>query len=147
MNDWRVVIDTSVAVSAVLLPRSIPRRAFDLAARNCRLLISSAILIELEGVLRRPKFDRYIDEADRLEFLAATVSRAEIIEIHERVIECRDPNDDKFIEVAVNGQATHLISGDADLLVLHPFRGIAIVSPQSFLDEAQRPPHTDASSA
>jgi uncharacterized protein len=139
MNDWRVVIDTNVAVSAVLLPRSIPRQAFDLAVSNCQLLISAATVFELEEVLRRPKFNRYIVEAERLEFLAALVSHAEIVEILEEIKECRDPKDDKFLELAASGRATHLITGDADLLSLHPFRDVAVLSPQSFLEAAQQP--------
>ena len=48
---------------------------------------------------------------------------------------CRDPKDDKFLELAVSGAATHIISGDDDLLSLHPFRGVAIISPQDFVSE------------
>ena len=47
---------------------------------------------------------------------------------------CRDAKDDKFLEVAVNGKADYLITGDRDLLVLHPFREIQIVSPATFLE-------------
>nr|WP_232285716.1 putative toxin-antitoxin system toxin component, PIN family [Crocosphaera chwakensis] len=47
--------------------------------------------------------------------------------------ECRDPKDNKFLEVAVNGNATHIITGDKDLLELHPFRGISILKPKQFL--------------
>jgi len=136
MSDLRIVIDTSVAVSAVLLLRSVPRQAIDLAMTRCRVLVSTATVYELEGVLRRPKFNRYVTEAERLEFLAALVSEAEVVEIREAIKECRDPKDDKFLELAVSGRATHLISGDADLLSLHPFRGIAILTPQAFLDAA-----------
>jgi putative PIN family toxin of toxin-antitoxin system len=137
MSDWRVVIDSSVAVSAALLPRSVPRQAFDLAITRCRVLISASTIFELDEVLRRPKFNPYVSEMERLEFLAALVTEAEIVEIHEAITECRDPKDDKFLELAVSGQATHLISGDADLLSLHPFRGIAILTPQAFLDVAK----------
>ena len=48
---------------------------------------------------------------------------------------CRDPKDDKFLELALSGAATHLISGDDDLLALHPFRGVAILSPHDFIAE------------
>ena len=48
---------------------------------------------------------------------------------------CRDPKDDKFLELALSGAATHLISGDDDLLALHPFRGVAILSPHDFVAE------------
>lgn len=47
---------------------------------------------------------------------------------------CRDPKDDKFLELAVSGRATHIISGDTDLLTLNPFRGIAILPPRAFLE-------------
>lgn len=64
-----------------------------------------------------------------------------MIEVHDLVTECRDPNDNKFLELALSGQGSHIVTGDVDLLVLHPFRGIAIVTPQSFLTiaSARRP--------
>ncbi|HEV3025916.1 MAG TPA: putative toxin-antitoxin system toxin component, PIN family, partial [Pirellulales bacterium] len=117
------MIDTAVAVSAVLLPRSVPRKAFDEAATRGRLLVSEATIGELDHVLRRPKFDKYVSQEKRLEFLAALVREAEVVEVVEAVTECRDPKDKKFLELVVNGNASHLVSGDADLLVLHPFRG------------------------
>ena len=49
--------------------------------------------------------------------------------------ECRDPSDNKLLELAVSGAAVCIVSGDQDLLVLHPFRGISIVTPRGFLDE------------
>jgi predicted nucleic acid-binding protein len=49
------------------------------------------------------------------------------------VTDCRDPKDNKFLELALSGKATHIVSGDEDLLVLHPFRGILILMPQAFL--------------
>lgn len=133
MSELRTVIDTGVAVSAVLLSHSVPRQAFDLAVERGRLLISAATIAELDEVLRRPKFDKYVSEKQRLEFLAALVRDAELVEVTEQIAECRDPRDDRFLELAVSGGATHIVSGDADLLVLHPFRGIAIATPQEFV--------------
>jgi putative PIN family toxin of toxin-antitoxin system len=132
MSETRTVIDTNVAVSAVLLPRSVPRQAFDAASRG-KLLVSEATVAELDDVLRRPKFDKYITEEKRLEFLAALVREAELVEVATVITACRDAKDNKFLELAVSGGATHILSGDPDLLALHPFRGIAIVTPQAFL--------------
>jgi putative PIN family toxin of toxin-antitoxin system len=132
-NDIRAVIDTGVAVSAVLLPRSVPRQAFDKAAALGRLLVSMAAIIELDEVLRRPKFNKYVSEEKRLEFLAALVREAEVVQVTEVITECRDAKDNKFLELAVSGQASHILSGDGDLLSLHPFRGISIQTPQDFL--------------
>jgi putative PIN family toxin of toxin-antitoxin system len=136
-NDWRTVLDTGVVVSAVLLPRSVPRQAFDLAVSRGALLVSDQTIVELDEVLRRPKFDRYVSESQRLEFLAALLREAEVIEVHDVVTECRDPKDNKILELALSGQGSHIVTGDLDLLVLHPFRGIAIVNPQSFLAIAE----------
>ena len=63
---------------------------------------------------------------------------AETVTITERVVACRDPTDDKFLELAVNGQADLILSGDADLFVLNPFRGISIVNPATFVQGVAR---------
>lgn len=133
MSKLRAVFDTSVVVSAVLLPRSTPRQALDWVQEHGKILISAATVDELNGVLRRPRFDKYLSEAQRLEFLAALIREAELVDITEVVVECRDPQDNKFLELAVNGKATCIISGDKDLLALHPFRGIPVIAPQAFL--------------
>ena len=61
------------------------------------------------------------------------MSAAELVAITERIVACRDPTDDKFLEVAVNGRADLIVSGDADLLALSPFRTIPIVTPAMFV--------------
>lgn len=132
-SDLRTVIDTSVVVSALLLPRSVPRQAFDVAAARGRLLVSDETIAELDDVLRRPQFDKYVSETQRLEFLAAFVRDAEVIDVVDEVTECRDPKDNKFLGLALSGRGSHIVTGDSDLLVLHPFRKITIVTPQSFL--------------
>jgi len=132
-SDLRIVIDTGVVVSAVLLPRSVPRQAFDLAATRGRLLVSDETIAELDEVLRRRKFDKYVPESRRLELLSALVQEADVIDVVDVVSDCRDPKDNKFLELALSGRASHIVTGDSDLLVLHPFHGITIVRPQSFL--------------
>lgn len=135
MPELRVVIDTSVVVSAALLPNSVPRGAIDHALDRGRLLQSIATLEELKEVLRRPGFNRYISEGLRLEFLGALVQQSEIVEVSERIVACRDKMDNKFLELAVSGGATHVVTGDNDLLVLSPFRGIAICTPARFVEQ------------
>ncbi len=134
-NDLRVVFDTNVLVSATLIPRSVPRRAINTASHCGVVLFSEESLAEFDEVICRPKFDRYVRESNRKEFLASVLEDAESIEVIDSINDCRDPKDNKFLELAVSGDATHLVTGDDDLLVLHPFRGVAIVTPQEFLDE------------
>ncbi|MEA2039399.1 MAG: putative toxin-antitoxin system toxin component, PIN family [Thermodesulfobacteriota bacterium] len=132
-NDPRFVLDTGVLVSAVLLPRSVPRQAVDSAFSHGIVLASADTIGELDEVLRRPKFDRYLLEEERLLFLAAFSRDVEVVDVIERISECRDPKDDRFLELAVDGHATCIVSGDRDLLVLNPFRGIVILTPQKFI--------------
>ena len=131
-NELRVVFDANVLISALLLPRSLPRQAFDLACQAGKVLISKETVVELHAVLSRPKFGRYISIQQRDEFLTALMRDAELIEISQPIVACRDPKDDMYLELGVNGAATHLVTGDDDLLILHPFRGIAILDAKAF---------------
>ncbi len=138
-NEPRVVFDANVLVSALLLAQSVPRRAFYRALSAGRILISDATLLELQSVLARPKFDRYITSEHRKEFLSAIVRDAVLVEITEQISQCRDPNDNKYLELAVSGIATHLVTGDNDLLSMNLFRGIRVVEPRTFLIEFPEP--------
>ncbi len=144
MNDPRVVIDTGVLVSAVLLPRSIPRQVFDHVLTRGSLLISAATIVELEEVLRRPKFDKYLQREEREDFLASLAQQAQRVSTAEVVRECRDPKDDKFLELAWSAQASCLVTGDQDLLVLHPFRGIPVLTPAAYLEMLLKEAHDDS---
>ena len=133
-NKGRFVFDTNVIVSALLIKKSVARRAFDKAREAGDILLSMGGIEELYDVLGRSAFDRYIDEDDRMQFLTLLVKEAALVEVAEHVEECRDPKDDKFLELAVNGKADFIVSGDEDLQVLNPFRRIKIVSPREFLE-------------
>jgi putative PIN family toxin of toxin-antitoxin system len=129
----RCIIDTNVFVSAAVLSPSVPRQAVSKALRAGLLVFSEYTVDELKEVLFRPKFDRYVSREERTLFLAQLGSVAEFVPIIQLVRECRDPKDDKFLEVALNGRADVIITGDADLLRVHPWRGITILSPAKYL--------------
>ena len=134
-SSLRVVLDTNLVVSAALFPDSRPGQVLDYVIEHRVLLISEATRAELIDVLSRPRFDRYLPQEDRVDMLDSLMRQAESIDITHRITACRDPRDDKFLELAVSGNATHIISGDQDLLALHPFRGIPILTPRSFLPD------------
>jgi uncharacterized protein len=129
----RCVIDTNVMVRAVLMSTSLAFEAFQKARQRGEILLSLTVAEELNDVLGREKFDRYITRDDRERFLAALIQTAKFIEVTEHIIACRDPGDDKFLELAVSGNATCIVTADDDLLVLNPFRGIPILSIEQFL--------------
>ncbi len=129
----RVVVDTNAFVSRLLLPDSVPARAVRKAVTEARLLVSEATLVELADVLSRAKFDPYVSIADRQQFLRLLGRITEMVPVVHTIRACRDPRDDKFLELAVNGEADIIVTGDDDLLVLDPFRDIPIVTPAAYL--------------
>lgn len=134
----RAVVDTNVFVSAALKQNSIPNIAVFRVAERDTLLKSSATEDELLATLARPHLAALIDDRSR-DFLIDLLAGAELVAIAERIAACRDPKDDKFLELAVNGRADLIVTGDLDLLALHPFRGIPIVTPAGFVvDRPQR---------
>jgi putative PIN family toxin of toxin-antitoxin system len=128
-----IVIDTNVLVSSALLPASTPGKVFDHGLLVDTLLFSESTFEELREVLNRPKFERYLDGVRRDRFLSRLRAGGSVVDIRRIVQICRDPKDDKFLDVAINGGADLIVTGDADLLVLHPFEDIEIISPTAYL--------------
>lgn len=139
MKSERVVLDTNVLISGALSATSKPAFALEHAIRNGQLLASSATLRELMEKLLSPKFDAYVSRDRRDALLLRLAPLVEIVEIVQTIQASRDPKDDKFLEVAVNGRADVLVTGDGDLLELHPFRGIAILTPATYLGRHTSP--------
>jgi predicted nucleic acid-binding protein len=99
-----------------------------------RVLWVSLCSTQPTKILNRAVLDRYLSREIREDFLASLATETELITINETIDICRDPKDNKFLELAISGNATHIITGDKDLLELHPFQDILIVTPSQFLD-------------
>lgn len=127
--ECHLVIDTNLWISRLLLPRSVSAQAVDRAIQWGRPLMSDETLAELADVLARPKFDRYVSREDRQQFLLKLGGIVKLVPVIQRVRVSRDPEDDKFLDLALAGQARYLLTGDQDLLVLNPFHGIRIMTP------------------
>jgi len=130
----RFVIDTNVLISALLFQNSIPFRAIALAEKQGIILYSEATLNKLEQFLNRKKFKKYLSLEDRQVFLLKLISTSELVSITEKIAVCRDEKDNKFLELAVSGNANVIVTGDLDLLVLNPFQAVEIVTPDIFID-------------
>jgi putative PIN family toxin of toxin-antitoxin system len=129
----RIVLDTNALVSRLLVPDSIPAKAVRKAVEEGKILVSESTLYELAKVLGREKFDAYVRLQDREEILRILGRIAEMVTILHAVHDCRDVRDNHILEVAVNGQAQVIVTGDEDLLVLNPFRGNTILRPADYL--------------
>jgi putative PIN family toxin of toxin-antitoxin system len=129
----RIVFDTNVLISALMFEDSIPAQIFFLAIEKGEVLISTALTTELHEVIYRPKFDKYITDSQREDFMLALVETSTLVDVTESIDVCRDPKDNMILELAVSGKAKVIVTGDSDLLDLHPFREIEILNPQTFL--------------
>lgn len=136
-----MVFDTSSLISAALRVGSIPSRALRRALAEWEVRACRESLAELEVVLRRKHLERYLPESDRSRFVAwyrggvtvFSVGDSDLIRLSPR---CRDPKDNVFLALARTAQATVIVSSDNDLLVLHPWQGIAILTPAQFLAQS-----------
>ena len=128
----RIVVDTNVLISAVFKDDTPPFHVVEWIERHGDLLQSIDTELEILEVLGRPHI-----AAMTIPLFAAglrrILGRSQPIAIAERIAACRDPKDDKFLELAVNGRADVVVTGDADLLSLSPFRGIPIETSAAFL--------------
>lgn len=128
------VLDANVIVSAVLLPHSVTRKAFDRACKQGRIVVSEEVVNEIDEVLRRPRLNKYIHEEERIYFLVDLLREAQLVRVACTVSDCRDPKDNKYLELAITSKASCIVSGDKDLLVLSPFRKIPVLTPSEFLN-------------
>ncbi len=130
----RFILDTNVLISALLFKTSVPFRAIELAEKQGIILYSEATLNELEQVLNRKKFNKYLSLEDRQLFLLKFISSSQLVSITENITVCRDEKDNQFLELAVSGNANLIVTGDMDLLVLSPFQSVEIVTPDMLID-------------
>jgi len=135
MKAERLVIDSNVWIAALISPTGTARQLLDAVLdQEIDILMSEATFSELTSRLDRPKFDRYRDAQAWDLFLSELV---ELVLWHEDAGTAdgisRDADDDKFLSLAVTGQADAIISGDNDLLDLVSHQGIPILTPAQYL--------------
>lgn len=135
-TERRLVIDTNLWISRLLLPGGAAARAVDHGLAWGMPLMSEATLAELADVLSRPRFDRWVSRAERQQFLRQLGGVVRLVIVTQCVRACRDQKDDKFLDVALTGQAQLIVTGDRDLLALHPFHDIEILTPAAFSQKA-----------
>jgi putative PIN family toxin of toxin-antitoxin system len=129
----RVVLDTNVLVSAILLKGRLSRFQELWISGTLSPVLSKETFQEFKTVLGYPKFSLSKDEIKAI-IEDELLPYFEVIDIKEKVHGvCRDPNDNMFLAVAVNAQAPYVVTGDKDLLALRKYKSIDIVSPQEYL--------------
>ena len=127
------VIDTNILISAFILPKSGAQIALNKARKLGVVVVSDSLIDELTEVLVRPKFDKYLSLDIRIEIIDDFISLAHFVKPDVTINLCRDPKDNKFLELACFTNAKCIISGDQDLLIMHPFQGVPIKTISDFL--------------
>lgn len=136
----KVVFDASCLLSAAIRPFSIPDQAVTVALKTYQMCSSIASLDELQQVLQRRRFDSYVDLASRMAFLETIRSHSQMFTMTDSILNevkgcCRDASDDHILALALVALADVIVSSDHDLLVMHPWRGIEILTPAQFLTQ------------
>jgi hypothetical protein len=131
----KFVFDTNILVSAILKPESVPTLALQMALKKGVIVFSDETRSELLEVLSRSKFDKYIVASDRLAKVA--LIEHEIVSLTETTeqIACRDDEDIPFLKIVLQHPVSCIVTGDQDLLVLHPFRNVPILKPSDFINQ------------
>jgi uncharacterized protein len=136
LEEWplmRVVIDTNILISFAIRPNRNFERIFDHVAAHGVSLVSEDTLTELFDVLTRDKFRKYIPLDQSIDYVEWYAAISEQIIVTDHIIACHDPKDDKFLSIAVSGQADCIIAGDHHLLDMIQFNGIPVYSPVEFI--------------
>lgn len=136
----RVVFDTSTLVGAVLRANSVPDHALEKALEFYDVCVSDELVEELDGVLGKKRFERYISFDTRRAFVASLLkSGLAIVVGAQRVAKvqpkCRDSRDNFILALAREAQADVIVSSDRDLLVLHPWNEIPVLTPAQFVEQ------------
>ncbi len=128
-----VVFDTSTLIGCCLTQQGRPAEALAYALRNFTVAVSVSTKAEAIEVFQRDKFDPWKSHQDRMTFLNGFLGAAKEFVVTQLVNDCRDPKDNKFLELALAAKAIMIVSSDSDLLVLNPYRDVEILTPTDFL--------------
>lgn len=131
------IFDTNTLISGALIQNSAPSLALIEAIKSGEICFSKDTLLELKEVLERKKFDKYLSSNQRLEFFENLKKVTRIFYPKQKFEHCRDPKDNKFLDLAFISEAHYLVTGDRDLLILKKFHQTAIISPADFLSQKQ----------
>ena len=127
----KVVIDTNIWISYLLgsLLQGIDEK---ILSKEIKVVLSDEMLKELSEVSSRPKFKNIFTSRRIKELFSLLDGYAIVVSPSQKVNACRDEKDNFLLEVALEGKADHLVTGDEDLLALNPFHNTKIINPKDF---------------
>ena len=130
----RIVIDTNIWIS-FLITKDFTLFDKVISENNFTLLFSNTLLEEFVEVANRPKFKKYFSTDDLEELLFQMRANGEFIIVTSSTDICRDLKDNFLLSLSKDGKASHLITGDKDLLDLKKYGRTKIVNMKMFLSD------------
>lgn len=128
----RVILDTNLWIS-FLLTKDVTKLDVVISNHNTQLLFSKELVEEFLEVTKRSKFKKYFSPADVEKILLEIHNIATFVKVTSNIIACNDPKDDFLLSLAVDGKATHLITGDKQLLLLKSIHKTKILNLSDYL--------------
>lgn len=128
----KVVIDSNLFISS-LFGKITSKLVQDIVIQKFNLVTSQKQINEICGVLRRPKFQNKISEKQVNEIEQIIIKHGTLVDTPGIIFDCRDPKDNFILEMALNGKADFIITGDSDLLELNPYKEIKIIKFSEFI--------------
>ncbi|MBU2445510.1 MAG: putative toxin-antitoxin system toxin component, PIN family [Bacteroidetes bacterium] len=128
----KVVVDSNIWIS-VLINKSYQSFIKGVIKKEIKIISSRDQLEEISRVITKPKISRHVQRQHIKEFLILFLKTVELVEIKERVNDCRDEKDNFILETALSGNVNYIITTDNDLLVMNPYREIKILTVTDFL--------------
>jgi len=131
---WKVILDTNLWIS-FLISKTLSKLDSPIKRGEIRLLFSEESLSEFLGIATRPKFEEYFSYSDIVEIFEYMDQYGTIIKVKSKVNLCRDSKDNFWLELAKDGKADYLVTGDKDLLVIKKFGKAEISTLKDFINE------------
>jgi len=128
----RIVIDTNVIISGIFFGGN-PSRLIELVYQGDLTAVASPEIVNEYEATAHALLEKYHGK-EIGPLLTSIISHIEIIEVSRQIKVCRDPDDDKFVECAVDGKCLYIVSGDKDLLSIKNFDAVEILTVTEFFE-------------
>ncbi len=117
MKSKKVILDTNLWIS-FLISKQLDFIDDLLLEGKFKLIFSKELIDEFLNVAKRPKFQRYFSDSNVTELLRLFDKYGKLVDVSSQIKACRDHKDNFLLNLAVDGKADFLITGDDDLLVI-----------------------------
>jgi hypothetical protein len=129
----KVIIDTNIWIS-LIISKKVNELELLLYSKEIRLLFSEELIQEISQTIKKPKLSKYFQSTGIEDMFDAFDPFIDMIEVSSQVRICRDSNDDFLLNLAIDGNANYLLTGDLDILSLKKIGNTQVVKISDFFE-------------